>query len=60
MMRAEMSVPPPGDDGTTSRIDRVGYCCAHASPIVAMPASARAVLHLFFFIEALLVFYRWE
>jgi hypothetical protein len=30
-----VSVPPPGGNGTTSRIDLTGYCCAHAGIAVA-------------------------
>ena len=33
MMRASVSVPPPGENGTTKRIGLVGnFCCACATP----------------------------
>src|SRR6185369_7672224 len=44
MARATMSAPPPGANGTTRRIGRLGYSCALAPRASAAIMRARKVL----------------
>ena len=44
MMRAEMSFGPPGANGTTSRMDFAGNCCAAAETTSASDSNATSAV----------------